>query len=44
MRTFHIGGTASRAAEQTSLEARYEGLVKYINLHTVVMQRVSTLS
>jgi DNA-directed RNA polymerase subunit beta' len=36
MRTFHIGGTASRAAEQTSLEARYEGLVKYINLHTVV--------
>ena len=36
MRTFHIGGTASRAAEQTSLEARYDGLVKYINLHTVV--------
>ncbi len=36
MRTFHIGGTASRAAEQTSLEARYDGIVKYINLHTVV--------
>ena len=36
MRTFHIGGTASRAAEQTSLEARYDGQLKYINLHTVV--------
>ena len=36
MRTFHIGGTASRAAEQTSLEARYEGRLKFINLNTVV--------
>jgi len=36
MRTFHIGGTASRAAEQTSLEARYDGQLKYINLHTVI--------
>jgi DNA-directed RNA polymerase subunit beta' len=25
MRTFHIGGTASRRAEQTTLEARFEG-------------------
>jgi DNA-directed RNA polymerase subunit beta' len=36
MRTFHIGGTASRRAEQTSLEARFDGTVKYINLNTVV--------
>jgi DNA-directed RNA polymerase subunit beta' len=36
MRTFHIGGTASRAAEQTSLEARYDGILKFINLNTVV--------
>jgi len=36
MRTFHIGGTASRHAEQTSLEARAEGTLKYINLNTVV--------
>ncbi len=36
MRTFHIGGTASRRAEQTSLEARFDGLLKYINLNTVV--------
>ncbi len=37
MRTFHIGGTATRAAEQSSLEARNEGIVRYSdNLHTVV--------
>ena len=36
MRTFHIGGTASRRAEQTSLEARFDGLLKYVNLNTVV--------
>jgi DNA-directed RNA polymerase subunit beta' len=36
MRTFHIGGTASRRAEQTSLEARTDGTIKYINLNTVV--------
>ncbi len=36
MRTFHIGGTASRRAEQTALEARHEGYSKFINLHTAV--------
>ncbi|OGR32445.1 MAG: DNA-directed RNA polymerase subunit beta' [Desulfuromonadales bacterium GWD2_61_12] len=36
MRTFHIGGTASRRAEQTTLEARFDGMLKYINLNTVV--------
>jgi DNA-directed RNA polymerase subunit beta' len=35
MRTFHIGGTASRRAEQTSLEVRNEGFLKLINLVTV---------
>jgi DNA-directed RNA polymerase subunit beta' len=35
MRTFHIGGTASRRAEQTTLEARNEGFVKFINLSFV---------
>jgi DNA-directed RNA polymerase subunit beta' len=35
MRTFHIGGTASRRAEQTTLESRNEGIVKFINLSTV---------
>ncbi len=36
MRTFHIGGTASRHAEQTSLEARTEGRIKFININSVV--------
>jgi DNA-directed RNA polymerase subunit beta' len=35
MRTFHIGGTASRRAEQTTLESRIDGRVKFINLKTV---------
>ena len=35
MRTFHIGGTASRHAEQTSLESRNEGIVKFININSV---------
>jgi DNA-directed RNA polymerase subunit beta' len=35
MRTFHIGGTASRRAEQTSLEARNEGKVRFININSV---------
>ncbi|MFQ5900228.1 MAG: DNA-directed RNA polymerase subunit beta' [Thermodesulfobacteriota bacterium] len=36
MRTFHIGGTASRSVEQSTLEARNEGIVKYRNLCTAV--------
>jgi DNA-directed RNA polymerase subunit beta' len=35
MRTFHIGGTASRVAEQTSLEAKNAGTIKFIQLQTV---------
>ncbi len=35
MRTFHIGGTASRRAEQTTLETRNEGFIKFINVNTV---------
>jgi DNA-directed RNA polymerase subunit beta' len=38
MRTFHIGGTASRVSEQSHLEARSHGLAKYTNL-TVVKNR-----
>jgi DNA-directed RNA polymerase subunit beta' len=36
MRTFHIGGTASRRAEQTTLEARNEGIVRLHNVNTVL--------
>ncbi|MGA2192734.1 MAG: DNA-directed RNA polymerase subunit beta', partial [Nitrospirota bacterium] len=35
MRTFHIGGTASKVVEQTKLNAKNAGVVEYINLHTV---------
>ncbi|MCL5045187.1 MAG: DNA-directed RNA polymerase subunit beta' [Deltaproteobacteria bacterium] len=35
MRTFHIGGTASRRAEQTTLEARTEGVVRLHGVSTV---------
>ena len=35
MRTFHIGGTASRVFEQTNLEAKNSGIVKFQNLQTV---------
>ncbi len=36
MRTFHIGGTASRRAEQTSLESRFDGTLKYIEVNSVI--------
>src|SRR5207302_1629890 len=35
MRTFHIGGTASRVSEQSRLEAKTNGAVRFINLQTV---------
>ena len=35
MRTFHIGGTASRIVEQSFLKSRSQGIIKYHNLKTV---------
>lgn len=35
MRTFHIGGTASKIVEQTVLEAKNSGTVKFHNISTV---------
>jgi len=35
MRTFHIGGTASKSIERTSVTNRYPGTVRFVNLHTV---------
>jgi DNA-directed RNA polymerase subunit beta' len=35
MRTFHIGGTATRLVEQTVLEAKNSGTVKFVDLSTV---------
>src|SRR5439155_401965 len=36
MRTFHIGGTASRVVEASKHEAKSAGVVKFHNLRTVV--------
>jgi DNA-directed RNA polymerase subunit beta' len=35
MRTFHIGGTASRVSEQSTLEARNAGMVRFHGLQVV---------
>jgi DNA-directed RNA polymerase subunit beta' len=35
MRTFHIGGTASRVNEQSRLDAKSNGSVRFINMQTV---------
>ncbi len=35
MRTFHIGGTASKRVEQTTIQARNDGNIKFMNLKTV---------
>ena len=35
MRTFHIGGTASGSAEQTTLEARNDGKAKFYNMKCI---------
>ena len=47
MRTFHIGGTASRRVEQADIRARTAGKIKYLDLklvenaqgHSIVMNR-----
>ncbi|UCH12416.1 MAG: DNA-directed RNA polymerase subunit beta' [Candidatus Omnitrophota bacterium] len=35
MRTFHIGGTASRIFEQSNIKAKNDGIIKYHGLKTV---------
>ena len=39
MRTFHIGGTATRAGEQSTVEAKREGVVKYHNLRIITNKK-----
>ena len=34
MRTFHVGGTASRVQDQSRLDAKNNGFVRFINLNT----------
>jgi DNA-directed RNA polymerase subunit beta' len=38
MRTFHIGGTVSRKVEQSTIQGRNSGRVKFYNLKTVMNQ------
>ncbi|MBL7669449.1 MAG: DNA-directed RNA polymerase subunit beta' [Bdellovibrionaceae bacterium] len=35
MRTFHLGGAASRSVEQSIHTSRYDGVVKLVNIHSV---------
>jgi DNA-directed RNA polymerase subunit beta' len=35
MRTFHIGGTASRRVEQADIRARVEGQIKFLDLNVI---------
>ncbi|MGE0043583.1 MAG: DNA-directed RNA polymerase subunit beta', partial [Vicinamibacterales bacterium] len=35
MRTFHIGGTASRISDQSTLDAKHKGVVKFDNLQVI---------
>jgi DNA-directed RNA polymerase subunit beta' len=35
MRTFHIGGTATRVSEQSTQDAKSDGFAKFININTV---------
>src|SRR2546429_5176200 len=39
MRTFHIGGTASRVSEQSTLDAKHAGTVRYQALQVVEAKR-----
>ena len=43
MRTFHIGGAASRSAEQSTLQAKTKGTVKFHNVNTVKSRDGSTI-
>ncbi len=38
MRTFHIGGTASRTVAESSIKSKNTGLIKYHNLKTVAVK------
>ncbi len=40
LRTFHIGGTSSRIAENTQILARRAGILKFVNVDTVVSEEV----
>jgi DNA-directed RNA polymerase subunit beta' len=44
MRTFHIGGTATRAGEQSTVEAKRPGFIKYENLRVITTAKGDQLA
>ncbi len=44
LRTFHYGGVAQRAAEETSMEAKFDGTVRFGKLETVERQDGSLIT
>jgi DNA-directed RNA polymerase subunit beta' len=44
MRTFHIGGTASRVSEQSMLDAKHKGTVRFDNLAVVERTKAEATS
>ena len=43
LRTFHIGGTAARIAEQSGVQCKYEGTLKFINVRSVNREKDSAV-
>ncbi len=44
MRSFHIGGTASRISEQSKQDAKSDGFAKYINVQFVHNEKGEIIS
>jgi DNA-directed RNA polymerase subunit beta' len=44
MRTFHVGGTATHKVEKSTLESRFTGTVKYVNMRTVANRQGQTVA
>jgi len=44
MRTFHIGGVATRAVEEKDIKSKREGRVKFVSLSTVVNDEGKTIA
>ena len=43
LRTFHVGGTASRVVEQSRVEAKFKGVVRLINVKSVTNRNHGTV-
>ncbi|MFH1023684.1 MAG: DNA-directed RNA polymerase subunit beta' [Planctomycetota bacterium] len=43
MRTFHIGGTARRAVEESEIACKQGGTIRYIDLHAVINRQGETV-